>query len=260
MAKEVLQTPGHSRHYFSAPETGVVAGNGYGDEDIMKYNSGVNSWSKVFDGSNNGLPEVADIDALTHIVNSGYISYLMSFDTPVVVPGLGTVDDSDVIRFDTWNNAWSMYLTGASIGLTTDAEDIDGLTFSNGPSLVVSTRGNYKVKNFTGGTFSGTNKDLILLVDPVAGTWTKWLQDSQIGMQSTNNINGVAFMRYNEAVIKDGRYIVGTKGWTMPNGVKVGANDVSEELWYQNGFTDYFQRLDNNSIGFSKIDAIEVVQ
>lgn len=246
--------------YFSAPETGVVAGNGYADEDIMMYASGTNSWSKVFDGSTNGLPDIADIDALTLIVNSGYVSYLMSFDTPVAVAGLGTVDDSDVVRFDTWSNVWSMYLTGAAIGLTTDAEDIDGLTFSNGPSLVVSTRGNYKVKNFTGGNFSGTNKDLILLVDPAAGTWTKWLQGSQIGMQSTNNINGVAFVRYNEAVMKDGRYIIGTKGWNLPNGVNVGANDVSEQLWYQNGFTDYYNRLDNNNIGFPKIDAVEVMK
>lgn len=246
--------------YFSAPGTGVVAGNGYADEDIMKYNSGPGTWTKAFDGTNNGLPDAADIDALSLIINSGYISFLMSFDTPTAVPGVGTVDDSDVVRFDTWNNAWSLYLSGASVGLTTDAEDIDGLTFSPGGSLVVSTRGGYKVKNFTGGNFSGTNKDLILLVDRAAGTWTKWLQGSQIGMQSTNNINAVAFVRYNEAVIKDGRYIVGTKGWTLPNGTVIGANDVSEQLWYQNSFTDYFKRLDNDSIGFPKVDALEVVK
>lgn len=246
--------------YFSGPGTAVVAGTGYADEDIMKYTSGANSWVKVFDGSNNGLPEAADIDALTLIVSSGYISFLMSFDTPITMPGLGAVDDSDVVRFDTWNGAWSLYLDGSAVGLTTDGEDIDGLTFSPGPSLVVSTRGNYSVKNFTGGTFSGTNKDLILLVEPAAGTWTKWLQGSQVGLNSTNNLNAVAFVRYNEAVIKDARYIVGTKAWTLPNGVAVGANDVSEQLWYQNGFTDYFKRLDNTTIGFPKIDAIEVVK
>ena len=246
--------------YFSAPGTGVVAGIGYADEDIMKYNSGTSAWTKAFDGTNNGLPDSADIDALTLIINSGYISFLMSFDTPSLVPGLGTVDDSDVIRFDTWNGDWSMYLIGSTVGLTTDAEDIDGLTFSSGNSLVVSTKGGYKVKNFTGGSFSGTNKDLILLVDKAAGTWTKWLQGSQIGMQSTNNVNAVAFVRYNEVVIEDGRYIVGTKSWTLPNGTTIGANDVSEQLWYQNGGMDYYKRLDNDAIGFPKIDALEVVK
>lgn len=246
--------------YFSAPETGVVGGTGYADEDIMKYASGTGNWTKSFDGTNNGLPDSADIDALAIIASSGYISYLMSFDTPTAVPGQGTVDDSDVVRFDTWNSAWSMYLDGSTVGLTTDGEDIDGLTFSSGPSLVVSTRGGYNVKNFTGGNFSGNNKDLILLVDKAAGTWTKWLQGSQIGLQSTNNINAVAFVRYNEAIIKDGRYIVGTKNWTLPNGTAVGANDVSEQLWYQNGNSDYFKRLDNSTIGFPKVDAVEVVK
>jgi hypothetical protein len=246
--------------YLSAPATGVVSGNGYADEDIMKYNSGTGAWNKAFDGTNNGLPDSADIDALTLIINSGYISFLMSFDTPTAVPGLGTVDDSDVVRFDTWNGDWSMYLDGSTVGLTTDGEDIDGLTFSSGPSLVVSTRGGYAVKNIEGGTLKGNNKDLILLVDKAAATWTRWLSGSQIGMQSTNNTNAIAFVRYNEAVIKDGRYIVGTKSWTLPNGTAIGANDVAEQLWYQNGFTDYFKRLDNDAIGFPKIDAFEVVK
>ena len=246
--------------YFSAPGTGNAAGTGYADEDIMKYASGTSTWTKVFDGTNNGLADSADIDALTLIINSGYISYLMSFDTPQSVPGLGTVDDSDVVRFDTWNSAWSMYLVGSTVGLTTDGEDIDGLTFSAGASLVVSTRGGYSVKNFEGGTMKGNNKDLILLVDKAAGTWTKWLQGSQIGMQSTNNINAVAFVRYDEAIIKEGRYIVGTKPWTLPNGIATGTNDVSEQLWYQNGSSEFFKKLDNETIGFPKIDALEVVK
>lgn len=246
--------------YFSAPGTGVVAGNGYADEDIMKYNSGTGAWTKAFDGTNNGLPGSADIDALALIINSGYISFLMSFDTPTAVPGLGTADDSDVVRFDTWNGDWSMYLVGSTVGLTTDAEDIDGLTFSSGNFLVVSTRGGYAVKDFEGGTLKGNNKDLILLVDKAAGTWTRWLRGSQVGMQSTNNVNAIAFVRYNEVIIKDGRYIVGTQGWTLPNGTAIGANDVSEQLWFQNGGTDYYKRLDNDTIGFPKIDALEVVK
>lgn len=257
---ESTNSAAYPTFYFSAPVTGNAAGTGYADEDIMKYESGTGTWSKAFDGTNNGLADSADIDALTLIINSGYISYLMSFDTPQAVPGLGTVDDSDVVRFDTWNSAWSMYLVGSSVGLTTDGEDIDGLTFSSGPSLVISTRGGYSVKKYGGGTLKGNNKDLILLVDKAAGTWTKWLQGSQIGMQSTNNINAVAFVRYNEAVIKDGRYVVGTKGWTLPNGTAIGANDTSEQVWYQNGSSAYFKRLDNDAIGFPKVDALEVVK
>lgn len=247
------------RFYLSAPDTAVVQGWGYADEDIMLFNSGPGTWSKAFDGTNNGLQESADVDALAIIVNSGYISFLMSFENPAAVPGLGTVDDSDVVRFDTWNNAWSLYLRGSTVGLTTDSEDIDALTFSPGQSLVVSTRGNYTVKNMEGGNVSGNNRDLILLVDRNAGTWTKWLGGSQIGLNS-GNLSGASFVRFNESIIKDGRYIVGSAGWTLPNGTAIGAHDVAEQLWFQNGFMDYYKKLDNNTIGFPKIDAIEVLR
>jgi hypothetical protein len=248
------------RFYLSAPGTGNVAGNGYADEDIMLYNSGPGTWSKAFDGTNKGLADGADIDALAIINNSGYLSYLMSFEAPTAVPGQGTVDDSDVVRFDTWNSAWSMYLDGSTAGLTTNAEDIDALSFSAGGYLVVSTLGNYTVANMEGGNLTGNDKDLILFVNRPAGTWTKWLQGSTIGMGSANDIKGVSFVRYNEAVIKDGRYIVGQAGWNLPNGVAIGANDVSEQLWFQNGSTEYYKRLDASDLGFPKIDAIEVLK
>lgn len=248
------------KFYLSSPDSGNVQGWGYADEDIMLYNSGTNAWSKAFDGTDRGLAGSADIDAVAVIINSGYLSFLMSFEAPAAVPGLGTVDDSDVVRFDTWNNQWSMYLRGSTIGLTTNGEDIDALTFSPGNSLVVSTRGGYTVKNFEGGNMSGNSRDLILLVDKNAGTWTKWLTGNQAGMTSANNLTSAGFVRYNESIIKDGRYLVSQAAWTLPNGTAIGAHDVAEQLWYQNGSTAYFKRLDNSTIGFPKIDALEVVK
>lgn len=248
------------KFYLSAPGTGNVAGNGYADEDIMLYNSGPATWSKAFDGTNKGLQDAADIDALAVINNSGYLSFLMSFEAPTAVPGLGTVDDSDVVRFDTWNDAWSMYLDGSTVGLTTDGEDIDALSFSTGGFLAISTQAGYSVSNMEGGTLTGNNKDVILFVNNPAGAWTRWLRGANIGMQSTNDIEGLSFVRYNEVVIKDGRYIVGKTGWTLPNGVAIGAFDVSEQLWFQNGGTEYYKRLDASDLGFPKIDAIEVLK
>jgi hypothetical protein len=248
------------KFYMSSPGNGNVQGWGYADEDIMLYNSGPGTWSKAFDGSDKGLAGSADIDAVAVILNSGYLSFLMSFEAPAAVPGLGTVDDSDVVRFDTWNNQWSMYLRGSTVGLTTDGEDIDSLTFSSGNSLVVSTRSSYTVKNFEGGNLSGNNRDLILLVDKNAGTWTKWMTGNQAGMTSSNNLTSASFVRYNESIIKDGRYLVGQSGWTLPNGTVIGANDVAEQIWYQNGSSAWFKRLDNSAIGFAKIDALEVVK
>jgi len=246
--------------YLSAPGTGNVAGTGYADEDIMRYNSGAATWSKAFDGTNAGLPGSADIDALTLIINSGYTSFLMSFENPTAVPGLGTIDDSDVARFDTWNGAWSLYLDGSAHGLTTTAEDIDALTFSPGGFLVVSTSGNYAVKALGGGTAKGKDEDLILLVDAVAHEWTQWVDGTDLGLQATNDIRGVSFLRVNDSLVDDARYIVAQANFTLPNGTAIGANDVAEQVWYKNGSVEHYKKYDNTTLGFPAIDAIEVVK
>jgi hypothetical protein len=246
--------------YVSAPGTGNAGGTGYADEDIMRYQSGTATWSKAFDGTNAGLPDSADIDALTVIINSGYLSFLMSFDTPTVVPGLGTIDDSDVARYDTWNGQWSLYLDGSAHGLTTDAEDIDALTFTPGGFLTVSTTGNFAVKALGGGTQKGSDEDLVSLIDAVTHEWTLWLDGTTVGLQGTNDIKGVSFLNVNDSLVQSARYIVSTKNFTLPNGTAIGANDVSEQVWFQNGSTEFYKKYDNTTIGFANIDAIEVVK
>jgi hypothetical protein len=246
--------------YVSAPGTGNVGGTGYADEDIMRYQSGTATWSKAFDGSNAGLPDSADIDALTLIINSGYLSFLMSFDTPTAVPGLGTIDDSDVARYDTWNGQWSLYLDGSAHGLTTNGEDIDALTFTPGGFLSVSTSGSFAVKALGGGTLKGTDEDLFSLIDAGTHEWTLWLDGAAVGLQGTNDINAVSYLSVNDALVDDARYIVAQKGFTLPNGTAIGANDVSEQVWFQNGGMEYYKKFDNTTIGFPQIDALEVVK
>jgi hypothetical protein len=246
--------------YVSAPGTGNAGGTGYADEDIMRYQSGTATWSKAFDGSNAGLPDSADIDALTLIINSGYISFLMSFDTPTAVPGLGTVDDSDVARYDTWNGQWSLYLDGSAHGLTTDAEDIDALTFTPGGFLTVSTTGNFAVKALGGGIQKGTDEDLVSLIDAGTHEWTLWLDGTTVGLQGTNDIRAASYLSVNDSLIDDARYLVAQKNFTLPNGTAIGANDVSEQVWFQNGGMEYYKKFDNTTIGFAQIDALEVVK
>lgn len=246
--------------YLSSPDTGNVQGTGYADEDIMRYTSGANTWTKVFDGTTAGLADSADIDALTLIVNSGSISFLMSFEEPAAVPGLGTVDDSDVARYDTWNGDWSLYLDGSAHGLTTNNEDIDALTFTPGGFLSVSTSGGFAVKALGGGTLKGQDEDLFSLVNAVTHEWTLWLDGAAVGLQGTNDIRGVSYLSVNDAVVDDARYLVAQKPFTLPGGVAIGANDVGEQVWFQNGGTDFYKKFDNSTIGFPKIDAIEVVK
>lgn len=245
--------------YLSAPGTGNANGTGYADEDIMKYQSGTGTWSKAFDGTNAGLPDAADIDALT-LINNGPLVFLMSFDNPVAVPGLGTVDDSDVVAYNTVAGTWTMYLDGSEHGLTTNAEDIDALSFSPGGFLVISTSGNFAVKALGGGTLKGADEDLFTLVNAATDEFTLWLDGTAVGLQATNDINAVSFLNVDDSLVDSARYIVAKSGFTLPNGISIGANDVSEQVWYQNGGMEYFKKYDNTAIGFAQIDALEVVK
>ena len=245
--------------YVSAPGTGNANGTGYADEDIMKYQSGTGAWSKAFDGTNAGLPDAADIDALT-LTNNGPLVFLMSFDNPTAVPGLGTVDDSDVVAYNTISGTWTLYLDGSEHDLTTDAEDIDGLTFSPGGFLVLSTSGNFVVKALGGGTLRGADEDLFSLVNAATDEFTLWLDGAAVGLQGSNDINAVSFLNVDDSLVDSARYIVPKAGFTLPNGVAIGANDVSEQVWFQNGGMDYYKKYDNTAIGFAQIDAVEIVK
>ena len=102
------------------PVAGVSAP--YDDADIYTWNG--TACGRVFDASANGLPGNADLDGLNWV---GTTQFYASFnlDAGTNVPGLGTVQDEDVVFDD--NGAWSSYFVGAPLGLTTNAHDIDAI-------------------------------------------------------------------------------------------------------------------------------------
>src|SRR5690606_23452532 len=118
-------------------------------------------WVMHFDGSAAGLPAAADIDAYDYEYNGTTFTtwHYMSFDKAVVVPGLGTVDDSDIVLYKTslFGNTWSLFFDGSAHGLTTDGEDIDGLEIGN-DYLLMSTTGVFDVPTLNNDTFIGDDE------------------------------------------------------------------------------------------------------
>lgn len=149
--------------YVSSPGKGTVAGIAYADEDIMVHNTTTGQWTKAFDGTHHGLPAAADIDALDYANVNLHAMFYMSFDQPVAVPGLGTVDDSDVVLRSCFLGScgWSLFFDGSAHGLTADAEDIDAIDVQ-GANLLLSTFGGYSVPKYGGGTLKGGDEDIIL--------------------------------------------------------------------------------------------------
>ena len=106
--------------YFSTSDTTLPTGvSGVGDDaDIYSWNG--STIARVFDAtlagwSSNNVDGFIYVDA-THF----YLSYS---PTGTSVSGLGTVQDEDVVYYN--SGAWSMYFDGTAHGLTDNALDID---------------------------------------------------------------------------------------------------------------------------------------
>jgi hypothetical protein len=114
--------------YFSSTTGGTIDGIGFADEDILAYDPANNKWSVLIDGSDLGLAGT-DINAFEWVNET---TLLMSFDTPITLPGIaGTVDDSDIVRFiperlgPTTRGRFELFLDG-------------GFVFTTGGNFVLS--------------------------------------------------------------------------------------------------------------------------
>ncbi|MBN2117385.1 MAG: S8 family serine peptidase [Anaerolineales bacterium] len=185
----ITPTPGGSAVvYVSSTTNGTAGGVAFNDEDILAYNTGTGTWSMYFDGSDVGI--TGDVNAFA-LMSDG--SILLSLDAATTVSGLGTVDDSDIIRFtptslgSTTAGAFSLYFDGSSVGLTTTSEDIDAIDFAPDGRLLVSTTGSFSVSGASGG-----DEDLIALNASGSG-WTLYFDGSDVGLNSSSSedVNGL---------------------------------------------------------------------
>jgi hypothetical protein len=181
--------PGGSAVIYVSSTTNGTAGGAlaFNDEDIVAYDTGTSTWSMYFDGSDVGI--TGDVDAFALMADG---TLLLSLETATTVTGLGTVDDSNIIRFtptslgSTTTGTFSSYLTGSSVGLTTNDEDIDAIDFAPDGRLVVSTIGNFSA---TGA--SGADEDLFALNASGSG-WTVYFDGSDVALTSTSeDVNGL---------------------------------------------------------------------
>lgn len=185
---------GSATIYASSSTSGTAGGVAFDDEDILIYNTGSATWSVYFDGSDVGLGS-ADVNAF-ELMSDGTV--LMSFDAAFSVTGLGTVDDSDIVRFtptstgSTTAGTFSWYFDGSDVGLSTNNEDIDALDVLSDGRILISTIGGVSV---TGA--SGDDTDLLAFT-PTAlgatttGTWAVYFDGSDVGLttNSSEDVNG----------------------------------------------------------------------
>ena len=173
----------------SSSSNGVIEGIRFMDEDILKHNPTSDTWSMYFDGSDVGLKGGADIDAL-HLMDDG--SFLFSLLGPYMLPGLGKVDDSDIIRFVpsctgvNTSGTFELYFDGSDVGLTTSGEDVDALALAPDGRLLISTSSRTQVDGIAERI---EDEDIIAftptqLGDNTAGSWAFYFDGSDVGLSS----------------------------------------------------------------------------
>ena len=104
------------------------------DADVYSWNG--TSFARVWVASAVSVPAVANLDGYGRVDAT---TFYASFSTDVALPGLGIVQDEDVVLFN--GTSWSLYFDGTARGLTSDAHDIDAISIV-GSVLYFSTAGN----------------------------------------------------------------------------------------------------------------------
>lgn len=156
----------------------------YKNEDIVAFAPATGQFSIFFDGSACGLAD-ANLDDFDFLANGNLIFTLRARFT---LPGLGEVDDSDVIEYTpdpVGCGAFSIKMRGADVGLTKGTEDIDGLGVAEDGSLIVSTIGTAKVPGSDGEELVVKDQSLMIL-DEASGTWSLYFDGADVGLRNSS--------------------------------------------------------------------------
>ncbi|MBK7878305.1 MAG: PKD domain-containing protein [Planctomycetes bacterium] len=199
-------------YYISFSANTTVPGLGtVADEDIVKYDPATNTWSMYFDGSDVGLAST-DVSGM-HVRSNG--SILMSFDSATfAVTGLTggpsgtTVENHDIVLFTptttgaSTSGTFSFYLDGSDVGLTTNAESIDGIFEFPDGALGLSTTGNPGLTGLTGLADEDVVRFAGTFGSVTSGTWSYYFDGSDVGFSDSNNedLDAIGFLSATETL------------------------------------------------------------
>ena len=209
--------------YFSLLSNGTVGGLSVANEDIVSFD-GAATFGLAFDGSDVGLSS-RRLDAFSWLDPD---TLLFSLDTDgATLPGItGTIDDSDLVRFDasslgeTTSGSFSLYFDGSDVGLTTNAEDVDAFELLANGQLLLSTQGAVGVTGV-----SGADEDLLAFTPgtlgaTTSGTYSMYFDGSDVGVSTSDEDVDAA------AVDSAGRIYLSTLGSFAVTGASGADEDV----------------------------------
>jgi myo-inositol-hexaphosphate 3-phosphohydrolase/PKD repeat protein len=206
--------------YFSLGSSATVGGVSVANEDIVAFDGTV-GFSVYFDGSDVGVSAFT-LDAFT-VISSTEI--LMSFTSSGSVPGAGSVDDSDIVKFTATSlgantaGAFTLHFDASDVGLSNSDEDVDAVELLADGRLLVSTTGSFSVSGV-----SGADEDIIAFTPTslgatTTGTWTLYFDGSDVELTSSDeDIDALA--------IDAGKVYLSTEGSFSVTGISGRDEDV----------------------------------
>jgi len=176
----------------------------------------------------------------------------MSFRSTTSVPGVGTVQDEDIVSFDEGSRLWQFRFDGSDVGL--GGLEIDGLAVLPGGDLLLS----FTAAGTVGG-MAVDDSDIVRFTPTsmgpsTAGSFSFYFDGSDVGLtNSGEDVDGIA-------LAADGRLIVSTTGGFSGNG----ASGADEDLFLFTGTLgpttsgSFVQFFDGSDVGLGGVSAEDV--
>ena len=194
-------------YYLSSTSSGNVGGVKFADEDILQFDDEAGEWALFFDGSDVGLSK-GDVDAF-HVRADGTL--LLSLVNPFTISGLEKVDDSDILHFTATSlgantaGSFALYFDGSDVGLTTSAEDIDGIMELPDGRLLITTQGKAVVTGATAQDEDALAFTPTGLGGNTAGGWSLFLRGADIGLNGkSEDMRGMVLTAGNQFFLTSG--------------------------------------------------------
>ena len=176
---------------------GKVGGVNFSGVDVLALDIETGTWSKFFEGK--------DVNVSTNLTGFTFTPdncLLITFDGNEKKLGLGIVKPHDVLKFcptslgTTTAGTWSIYLDGSDVGLTTDGEKLDALELLPDGRLLLSTKGDFSVKDAGNNTLAGRDEDVLVFTPTslgtnTAGSFAMYLDGSTVPGLVKEDVTGV---------------------------------------------------------------------
>jgi len=179
---------------------GAPSGTNVDDSDLVRFTptalgaDTAGSWSFYFDGSDVSLSQNAeDVDAVA-VDSDGTL--LISCTGSPSVSGLSGLADEDVIRFTPTSTgavtagSWSLVVDGSDVGLSDNAEDVDGLV-KRAASMAFSVEGAFSVAGLSGADEDVFDFTWTSLGSATAGSFAAGYDGSSEGVASGADVIAV---------------------------------------------------------------------